>query len=390
MNSHEPESGRKREATVEPGGATVPAPLSERVRSLRLPEQIPNGYSPARLPWVLSLLLAAGCVALGLAALRKPSAGPAAAPESADVPAVAPQAGEEITLESKGYVIATHQILVSPQVSGRIVRLHIQEEQRVKKGELLAELESTEYEADVGRAEAMLELTRQRLRELENGFRPEEIKQAEAELAEAEAQLPQLEADWRRAGQLVADKIISQQDYDLAESRHRAMQQRRERLRSALRLLVEGARKERRDAAKAEVQQAEAELRKARWRLDNCRVVAPRDGTILKKNAEEGNIVNPIAFNGSYSICDLADLADLEVDLSIQERDIARIFKGQKCKVRAEAYPDRVYQGVVTRLMPIADRAKGAIPVRVKLSVPAGEEGVYLKPEMSATVSFLK
>ena len=53
-----------------------------------------------------------------------------------------------------------------------------------------------------------------------------------------------------------------------------------------------------------------------------------------------------------------------------------------------EAYPDRVYAGVVSHLMPIADRSKGAIPVRVKLTVPREEEGVYLKPEMGAIVSF--
>ncbi len=58
---------------------------------------------------------------------------------------------------------------------------------------------------------------------------------------------------------------------------------------------------------------------------------------------------------------------------------------GQKCQVRAEAFADRMYEGVVSRLMPIADRAKGAIPVRVKVFVPREEEGVYLKPEMSAS-----
>jgi hypothetical protein len=104
----------------------------------------------------------------------------------------------------------------------------------------------------------------------------------------------------------------------------------------------------------------------------------------------EGNLVNPIAFNGSFSLCELADLSDLEVELNIQERDISTIFKGQQCRVNAEAYPDRTYDGYVSRLMPIADRAKGAIPVRVKLTVPADEEGIYLKPEMGAIVTFLK
>jgi multidrug resistance efflux pump len=152
---------------------------------------------------------------------------------------------------------------------------------------------------------------------------------------------------------------------------------------------MESSRQKRIAAGQAEVSQAEAELGKAKWRLDNCKIVAPITGTILKKNAEEGNIVNPIAFNGSYSLCDLADLSDLEVELTIQERDISKVRMGQACRVRAEAFPERVYQGSVSRLMPIADRAKGAIPVRVKIIIPREEEGVYLKPEMGAIVSFL-
>src|SRR5262249_541017 len=116
---------------------------------------------------------------------------------------------------------------------------------------------------------------------------------------------------------------------------------------------------------------------------------APVTGTILTKKAEEGNIVNPVAFNVAASLCDMADLSDLEVDLNIQERDIANVFKGQQCVIRPEAFPGRAYKGQVSRLMPIADRAKGAVPVRVKVAVPREEEGMYLKPEMSVVVSFL-
>ena len=61
-----------------------------------------------------------------------------------------------------------------------------------------------------------------------------------------------------------------------------------------------------------------------------------------------------------------------------------------RCQVRPEAFSDRTYKGVVSRLMPMADRAKGAVPVRVKIDVPRDEEGVYLKPEMGAIVAFLK
>ena len=112
---------------------------------------------------------------------------------------------------------------------------------------------------------------------------------------------------------------------------------------------------------------------------------------MLTKYAELGNLVNPLAFGGSSkAVCDMADLSDLEAELDITERDVAKVKKGMPCKVRAEAYPDRVYEGVVDRLMPIANRAKGAVPVRVKVRVPKDEEGVYLKPEMGAVVSFLQ
>ena len=102
-------------------------------------------------------------------------------------------------------------------------------------------------------------------------------------------------------------------------------------------------------------------------------------------------MVNPAAFsNGlSASLCDMADLSDMEVDLAIAERDISKVFKGQKCRVKAEAFPDRVYSGFVSRLMPTADRAKGAVPVRVKIDIPREEEGRYLRPEMGAVVTFL-
>jgi multidrug resistance efflux pump len=150
----------------------------------------------------------------------------------------------------------------------------------------------------------------------------------------------------------------------------------------------EGPRKERIEMAKAAVLQSEANLAKSLWRLDNCTLRAPISGTILKKNAEEGNLVNPVAFSGSTSVCDIADLSDLEIDLNIQERDVSKVHVDQECEVRSEAFPKRVYKGKVSRLMPIADRAKGAVPVRVAVRVPEEEEGVYLKPEMSAIVVF--
>jgi HlyD family secretion protein len=296
----------------------------------------------------------------------------------------------EIAHESKGYIIPAHQILVSPKVPGMITVLRIEEGQRVKKDDMLAQLETTDYDADYARAVAAVASAQSKLSELEHGSRKEEVAQSQAELQEAEALRSQLSAEWQRIQQLKKSGVSTQSEYDLAEANYKTTDRRVERLHKAYDLMVLGPREERIDTARAELGLAKADLAKVKWRLDNTTIRAPISGTILIKRAEEGNIVNPVVMNGSYSLCEMADLSDLEVELKVQERDIAKVFKGQKCKVRAEAYPDRVYDGYVSRLMPIADRSQGAVPVRVKVSVPQNEEGVYLKPEMGAVVSFLK
>ena len=363
------------------------------------------------MPWFLSVVLAAAVVYLlvmgspwkplapsagdDTAATAsnetKPGVGAAgsttASPASVNATGSTAAAGE-IVLESKGYIIPEQQILVSPQVSGRVIELNFEAGQRAEKGFVLAVLDSTEYLAEYERIKAQLESSQESLAEMREGSRPDEIKQSKADLAEAQTNLDQAEKDYERAKDLFEKKITQPQDLETAKSQYQALVQRVEKLTATTQLMIDGPRRERKRMAEAQVRQVEAELRRAKWRLDNCIITMPINGTILKKNAELGNLVNSVAFNGSFSLCDVADLSKLEVELSIQERDIAKVFKGQVCKVRAEAYPKRIYEGVVSRLLPIADRAKGAVPVRVRLTVPANEEGVYLKPEMGATVQF--
>lgn len=369
----------------------MPAPqpdenkLRQQVELLRLPADRVNRSSRGRTAaWLfLFVLFVAGGSTLYWNRERF-----LAKEEPAGPPPQAPAPKTEIVLESKGYVVPVHRIQVGPKINGMITKLHVMEGMRVKKDDVLAELEDIDYKAERDRAAAMLEAAKKRLEELERGFRPQEKEEAKAELAEADAQKDQLELEFKRTEALREKNVRTVEEYELTQSRLLAIRQRVEKLRNALELILEGPRVERIEVARADVALAKADLAKAQWRLDNCTIRAPISGTILTKNAEEGNIVNPIAFQGSYSLCDMADLSDLEIDLSIQERDVAGIFKGQTCKVRTEAYPKKIYNGRVSRLMPIADRAKGAIPVRVKVDVPVEEEGVFLKPEMGAIVSF--
>jgi multidrug resistance efflux pump len=365
--------------------------LQQRVLSLRLPRQEHSrGSGAGKAVWGLVVVLAIVIAVLVVLLFQResPEARAAVSQEKPVAESHTASSGN-IALDSKGYIMPVQRILVSPKVSGMIVKLDILEGRRVKKGHILAELEDVDYQADLAHAESYLEAAKQRLAEIVAMW-PKEVGQAKAELERAKAELEQLKSDYARSKELYfKQKALSQLDYELAESKYRSNDQRVHSLEFALGLL-EASRGKKVAAAEAEVRQDEADLAKARWRLDNCKIRAPISGTILRKNAEEGNLVNPIAMNGSYSLCDLADLSDLEVELTIEERDISKVAVGQKCKIRTEAYPDRVYEGIVSRLMPIADRNKAAIPVRVKVTVPREEEGIYLKPDMTAMVSFLK
>ncbi len=228
----------------------------------------------------------------------------------------------------------------------------------------------------------------------------EEIEAARNELKESEATLNQLRLDLRRSDQLVGASTLSAKEYEQAKYAYDAMKRRVERLRFSLKIMDRGSREERQKAAEADFNAAKADVAKAKWRLDNCEIKAPISGHILTKKAEKGNVVNPLGFNISGSLCDMANLAELEIDLSIQERDIARIEKDQVCTIMPEAFQNhepfrkrhpRGYDGRVIRLMPIADRSKGAINVRVKVeNIPKDEIGKILKPEMSVLVSFQK
>ena len=365
-----------------------PSALRQRVMSLRLSHDRPAvtgggskvAWGVAGLFAIVSAVLLYLLLARGFSEQQAPTSNENATAGSSSAPTAS---SGNIALDSKGYIMPVQRILVSPKVSGMIVKLFILEGRRVKKGDVLAEVEDIDYRADLAHAESTLEAAKQRLAEIETS-RPSEIGQSQALLAEAKAEFGQLKSDFERSRDLYfKQKALSQLEYELAESKFRAAEQRVRSLEFALGLM-DSSRGKRLSASQAEVKVAQADLAKAAWRLENCTIRAPIAGTILKKNAEEGNLVNPIAMNGSFSLCDLADLSDLEVELTIEERDISKVTPGQKCKVRTEAYPSRVYEGVVSRLMPVADRSKAAIPVRVKVTVPQEEEGIYLKPDMIA------
>jgi multidrug resistance efflux pump len=394
--------------------------LKDRVRSLRLAERNGGRGRASRggvLSWSLCVILLMTTAAFGYRAYRVAPAvvspttaeaprveAPAPTTASADTPTTVASSGD-VVLQQKGYVIPVHQVQVSPKVGGMIIWIdpRFEEGQFFKKGDVLARLEDVDYKAERDHARQALAAAIQRRKEMDQN-RDEEIEQAKKDLEESKATREQMMLDLNRNRKLIGTAAVSQSDYERAKFGYDAMARRVEKLKAAYELMCKGQRDEKKAAADADIKAAEADLEKAEWRLGNCLIKAPISGTVLSKKAEEGNIVNPAAYSSgiSASLCDMADLRDLEIDLTVQERDIAQVEKNQRCFVMPEAFQNhkpflkghpKGYPGHVSRLMPIADRSKGAVPVRVRIKredIPEEEAGVFLKPDMGVLVSFLK
>ena len=368
--------------------------LSDRVRSLRLPDQAARPPAPSRLPWLLCLVLAGTTGYLGYRAATapQPSADDTPAPTVADNTAspggTAAPASDSRGMTSGGFIIPVRRVQVSPKVGGQAVHMYFQEGDFVKKGQVLAEIDPVKYRYAYERMKAAAAQARAEYLRAKNGWRKEERAQAKHSWEEAEENVTQLRDELERLRR--ARNAASAEDLVKGESRMLQAVLKARQLKDVHEMMEDGTRQEDIDKAKAAWENAVAMRDDMKYDLDNTEVRAPVDGTILKKYAEEGNMVRPEAFsNGlSASLYDMANLKELEVDIDVPERDIEMVHKGQRCEVWPEAFPKKIYGGYVSRLMPEATRSKASVFVRVRIEIP--DDDNLLRPEMRARVRFLK
>ena len=405
--------------TAEPIALTAESQaLKARVQKLRIGAPAARGKSflagVSWLPWILCGVLALAWAGVGLRSYRPGSqtddGGPVAAPASTGGSGSTTTGGSSAGIAIapvKGYLIPAQQIAVSPiDVGGQLIEHHFVEGKQYPKGMVLARIDATNYEAAVretkslvSAAESRLAAARKRYEELlPKSVLPREKDQAQAEKDDAETLEKRAKQEYDRLKGLGNTTAISPREFQQAEADYFSAKARASKAAASLQILVLGPRPERIaaaeedcNAAQKDLDAARARLAQSQWRVDNCTIRMPIAATVLSKKAELFSLVNPLAFGAtSGSLCDIADLSNLEVDLEIPERDIGKLREGQQCRIVADAFPDRTYTGELFRIMPIANRAKSIISVRVRVKLPDGEvQGQYLKPEMGAVVTFL-
>jgi len=197
-----------------------------------------------------------------------------------------------------------------------------------------------------------------------------EVMRAEAGLLESEAQRDQLIRDVRRARDLLSDSLISEQEVEDVSARLDAAEARV-------------------DAQAAQVRASKAAVGVAQANLDNTYIRAPFDGTVLRKDAEVGEVVAPVATGGGLTrgaVVTMADMETLEVEVDVNEAYIAQIESGQPAVITLDAYPDTTYRGEVRQIVPTADRRNATVLVKVAIV----DRDPRILPEMGTRVDFMQ
>lgn len=249
-----------------------------------------------------------------------------------------------------GYIESYRQANIGARAAGRIEQVMVEEGSVVKKGEVIAILDHKDVEAALAGARAAL-------------------KRAKAELGENEVAIDRSKKDLDRTSKLRLTNAVPESDHDQNYFQHRAMVARRETLEAA-------------------VASAEARVQETEQYKENMIVRAPFDGTVISKDAEVGESILPGGMgeaSGRGSVVTVADLQRLEVECDVKEDYISRIRSDSPCEVAVEAVPDRRYAAKVRKVIPMGDRARATIKVKVQI-LDADEQ---LFPDMSATVYFL-
>ncbi len=335
------------------------------------------------------------------------------------------------------------------QVSGRIVEVLADEGQFVRRDQLLAYLEESEYKArheqaqaglenakknvqrlelvlelykttlpnEVQRAEAGVAVLSSQLRELEAGYRGQEIEQGKLAFLTAKDVMEEAKRNKERYDNLVAKQLVSESEWERVKLKYETALKEFEKAKETFDMLLEGVRKETIQTARARLAEGKAVLRQAKNNLKKIEAAekdveaaasqvkvaksslkmaeiqlrytqlrAPFDGIISSRNVETGEVVLP-----GREVISLSDLSSVELKIFIGETKIGKVKPGQLVDVKVDTFPDKTYKGTVSFISPEAEFTPKMIQTQkervklvylVKVCIP--NPHLELKPGMPA------
>ena len=276
-----------------------------------------------------------------------------------------------------GKVEPITKVEVKSKASGIVKRLYVEYGDRVKKAQLLAQLDKEEIIAQVEQAKAGLAGAEANLTSA----------QADHERAKVDAEspdVPLLKKAYDRASRMQKDGVVSDSALDDAEKAYKLAVNKRDVARAQLQVLQAKIAQ-----SQAEVARDKANLAQLQEQLSYTDIVSPIDGIVLSRDVEVGDAVSSILVLGSSAtlVMTIGDTSQVYVKGKVDEADIGRVYMRQPSRIKVESFKDKTFNGKVTKISPMGVEKDNVTTFEVRVSIdnPGGE----LKAEMTANAEII-
>ena len=216
------------------------------------------------------------------------------------------------TVTATGTINPEFKVIITPEVTGEIMKLPVEEGDKVSKGELLIQIQAKTYRAQKERADAVLQSSK-------------------ATLSMRKAELDKVKSDYNRIKELHAKGLSSNAELEASKSTYLSQK-----------ALYE--------AQESNVLQSKASVKEAADKLSKTSIYAPMDGTISQLNVELGERVLGSGFSQGTNIMTVSDLNNMEATVEVDENDVVLISVGDTARIQIDAFGDKVFRGIVTKI----------------------------------------
>ena len=278
-------------------------------------------------------------------------------------------------IEASGNIEATN-IIVSSQVSGKVIQILKDEGDNVNKGDTVLIIDPETYQLKLDEAVAAKELAQAQFNLVKKGAREEDIKQAEENLKQTQISFDLAEQDKQRMENLYKSKSITKKQFDDAIANYEIAQAKLISAKENLQKVKNLSRPEEIKQSEANLNRAIANVNLLQKSLNDCYVTSPSSGFITKKFIEQGETAGMMS-----SLFQIADLSTVELVIYVSETELGMVKLGQKANINVDTYPDKSFEGKVIYISPEAEftpkniqtqeeRTKLVYAVKIKVDNP--------------------
>jgi RND family efflux transporter MFP subunit len=281
------------------------------------------------------------------------------------------------SIKVTGDIMPLMQVDLFPKVSGYLERIDVHIGDIVKRGQVIAQIDQTDFLHKVREIEAKVAQAKAQLTEIETGTRAEELRQAEEAVRQTQSRFENAKLQHERIEALYKREVISKKERDVADMDYTVAEAQLAASQQQLKLLRDGARQEVRDATQAKLREMEAILEQERNHLKDTKIVAPFQGEISRKYVDAGALVS-----SSTPLVNLVHTETLKIVANVLEKDVPLLRAGMKAKIRSESYPGRVFEGRMEKINATVDLSTRTLQAEIWIPNPDHS----LKPGMFSNV----